>query len=156
MPTPDTRKPSRSRRTGRSISRAGSPSGSALSGDPRAPLIHGPHAPERPRVGERIAVDEHEVRGHTLLDATGVLVPEQRAAVVRRRGERLVRLEARVDEELDLPGEVPGADRAAAEIGARRDADARLARERDRRVSPLLALRDALLPLRTAEPLDRR
>src|SRR5688500_20331988 len=130
MPTPDTRKPSRSRRTGRSISRAGSPSGSALSGDPRAPLIHGPHAPERPRVGERIAVDEHEVRGHALLAATGVLVAEQRAAVARRRGERLVRLGARVDAVPDLPGEIPGACRPAAEVGARPAAAAGLSRER--------------------------
>src|SRR5688500_5394983 len=103
MPTPAIRKPSPSRRTRESISRAASPSGRP-SGDPRAPLIHGPHAPERPRVRERIPVDEHEVRGHALFDATGVLVPEQRPAVARRGGERLVRLEPRVDEELDLPG----------------------------------------------------
>src|SRR6185295_8370942 len=69
-----------------------------------------PDPPEGCRIGERVAVHEDEVRG---------------PAVAPRGGaERLPRLQPGVDEPLDLPGELVGPERAAAEVGAGRDPDA--------------------------------
>src|SRR5206468_2015937 len=64
--------------------------------------------------------------------------------------------EAGRDEELDLPREVPGTDRAAAEVRAGRDPHAGTLRGCDGRVRAFLALRDALPALLGGELLDGR
>src|SRR5882672_6732850 len=115
--------------------------------DAHPSLVHRPHAPERAGVGQRIAMDEHEVRGHALLDAPGVVDAVQRAAVAGRGRERLERLEARADEQLDLPREMTRAHRSPTEVRTRRDAHAGAARGRDRVVRHLFALGHALLEL---------
>src|SRR5258705_1664346 len=86
----------------------------------------------------------------------GVLHAIQRSAVTRRGCERLVRLETRVDEKLDLPGQVAGAPRTAAEVGAGRDRHPRPLRGRDRRVRTFFALRYPLASFRRGEAVDRR
>ncbi len=101
-------------------------------------------------------MDEHEVRRHPRLDAAGVLLTEQLATRARHRMERLARREPGLDEMLHVPGEMARAHRAAAEVGADRDANAGAPRRRDGRVGTLLALRDACRRVRAGEPLERR
>ena len=72
--------------------------GRARSGDPAATLEHGPHAPEGPRVGQGITVEQYEIRGHPHRDAAGLIVAEQLSAGARRRDQRFAGREACRDE----------------------------------------------------------
>src|SRR4051812_28242082 len=96
----------------------------AISGPPDAP-----HAPQRGRVAQWIAVDQEEVRRSSLADRSGGRLIQQLAAAPRRGRKRLPWLEAGTNQRLDFPGELVGAQRATTEIGAGRDRDTRGARE---------------------------
>ena len=78
-----------------------------------------PDAPQRGRVGQRVAVDEEEVRRSALTDAAGLGLAEDLARLPGDRGQAFPGLEARLDERLHLPGQLVGPARAAAEVGAR-------------------------------------
>ena len=90
-----------------------------------SPLPGGsPHAPERLRLAERVAVDQEEVRRTALADATGPGLADEVSAAPRRGRQRIVRLETGSHEARDLPGELVGAQRTSAEVTARGDRDA--------------------------------
>ena len=69
-----------------------------------------PRAPQRTRVAERIAVHEEEVRRASNGHATGSGFPQEIATAPGDGGERLPRSESAIDERLDLPRQMAGAD----------------------------------------------
>src|SRR6185436_14900060 len=115
-----------------------------------------PDPPEGCRIGERVAVHEDEVRGPAVAQVAGIGLAEELAAAPRGGAERLPRLQPGVDEPLDLPGELVGPERAAAEVGAGRDPDAGAVGGPNRRLRVLAAGRQGGTPLGAREPLDRR
>src|SRR2546427_10894456 len=77
---------------------------------------HSPHPPESRRIRERVTVHEEEVRGAAFDDSPGLRFPEELPAEDRRARECLPRLEARLDERLDLPREVVRAQGSSAKV----------------------------------------
>ena len=98
--------------------------------------LDGPEAGVAPWSADEVrkvvaAVHEREVRGTAGLDPARVRVGQYRAALPCGRPERLPGLQARLDQGLDFPGEVPGANRAAAEVTSRGDRHASLVSDPD-------------------------
>src|SRR5947209_7293676 len=116
---------------------------------------HAPHAPQGRWIREGVTVHEEEIHGPALDDATGPSFLQQLSAVDRRGRERLPRLQASLNERLDLPRQMVRAQGTAPEIRAGRDSDARPVCEADALDCPLPPTRDPLLPLVADEPRQR-
>src|SRR5437899_914055 len=115
-----------------------------------------PDAPQRRRVGERVAVNEEEVRVPALADAARLGLAEDLAGPRCDCGECLPRLQTGLDECFDLPRKLVRTARAAAEVGAGAHQHARRVRAPDARSRSFPALADRLPSLRAREALDRR
>src|SRR5262245_37643769 len=87
---------------------------------PAAPpaLGHLPHAPHRGGIGERISMHQNEIGRTTFAYDPGVRLAEQDSAIARRRGQRLPRRQTRCHQAFDLPCQLVGSQRSAAEVGA--------------------------------------
>src|SRR6266550_8017248 len=106
-------------------------------GDPLSRLKDRPYPPERSWIRERIAVHQDEVGRVPRLQPTRVRNVEQLATAPGDGGERLLRLEASLDQLLHLPCQVSRPYRTTAEVGAGRDLNPRAVGRLDRREGAL-------------------
>src|SRR3989442_13363571 len=114
-----------------------------------------PHPPEGRWIGERVAVDEEEVRGPAFDDAPRFGFVQKLPAANRCGGQRLPGFQAGLHQGLDLPGEMIRSQGTAAEIRSGRDSYARPVREVNALNRPLPPTRDPFLPFVADEPGQR-
>src|SRR5687768_1446376 len=101
--------------------------------DHALPIVEdGTYLPQRLDIGKGIAIDREQIGRCADVQGARVGDAEDLAGDPRRGRERILRLQPRAHEQLELKSVVPDPRRAAAEVGAGRDAHAGGARATDR------------------------